>query len=355
MAASVHWRAVGRCGLGPTTTQLMRAVGRPPPTWKYGIDMTKKRATRLILAIYAILLVIAGFYWFQSARDAVVSDASGRHLTFSLPLYSAWQQCRDSAILFSPGNWEWTAVDPHAEILNWENRKTMPLPLPHPNALKTYSFSQSPDCSTVVVAEGSDLYAIDESGAADYLGMGELPTYSPLGNRIAFVREDTLFVRSMSDDQETRVGHVRDWFAVEGMHIDDIAWGADESFFVVRATSLKMGAITSKLALLPISNATTVGTPLEIASGWLSKPAVSPDGRLIAYLRNTALSKPSMLVLYGLTLRCAIATAEVSRGDQVIWSPDGERLLLHAGIQAEAELVLVADIKVPSAPDRCID
>ena len=319
------------------------------------MDMTKKRASRLVLTIYAIPLVIAGFYWVLSTRDAVVTDASGRHLTFSLPLYSAWQQCRESAILFSRGSWEWIGVDPHAEILNWGNLKTSPLPLPHPNALKTYSFSQSPDCSTVVVAEGSDLYAIDSSGEADYLGVGELPTYSPVGNRIAFVREGALFVRSMSDGQETRIGHGRDWFAAEDMHMDDIAWGANESLLMVRATSVGIGAITSKLVILSMNDATTVEAPLEIARGWLGKPAVSPDGRLIAYLRNTELAKPSTLVLYDLTLRCAIATAEVPRGDQVNWSPDGERLLLHVGTQAEAELLHVADIKLPNVPDRCID
>lgn len=321
-------------------------------------DMMKKptKSNRTILLVYGFMLASClGLAWFKTRPDVVDFESNGHQLKFSLPLQSSWQQCAETAILFSPGSWEWVGIDPEAKILNWASGTAAKLPLPHPNAWKTYMFSQSPDCTTVVISEGSDMYLVDvSSGKTEPLGTGLFPTFSPAGDQVAYVQGEDVWIKSIGDGRASVMLAMRDWLSDEWTGIGGFSWGGKGLTAVLRALSNREAGNTTKLVVFSLQDGHVDDIEAEITGGWLGQPVISPDGGMLAYVNQIGTPKLELLTIYDIERRCVVAKTPLDYGGDVFWSPDGRDLVVQAGIRLEAEQIAVSELLPLDRDTTCV-
>jgi Tol biopolymer transport system component/DNA-binding winged helix-turn-helix (wHTH) protein len=161
------------------------------------------------------------------------------------------------------------------------------------------------------------------------------PAFSPDGQTIAFVRSlgpivQELFVASVSGNREPRQ------LTFDKTWIDGVAWSADGTRIVF--ASLRKNNSQVSLWQIPAAG----GEPELIATGGkkLGSPAVSSDGRTIAFVENSQDSNIWRLQLDGLSNRDAFRRhIESSRSDNSPqFSSDGKRIVFASSRTANYEI-----------------
>ena len=180
---------------------------------------------------------------------------------------------------------------------------------------------------------------VDGGGAAAHVATGFLPSWSPDGSRIAFVRGvgqgDGVFVVRLDGSGERRVAP---GLTYGGVLTDPPRWSPDG-----RRVAFQSGALGERAFVTVVDVAS--GDARQLTPG--VHPRWSPDGSLIAFAAQDQRSSPiSVIAPDGSGLR-ALGAAPASPSaayDYPAWSPDGRRIaFLRLGFRAEQVFVVGVD------------
>ncbi len=191
------------------------------------------------------------------------------------------------------------------------------------------SFSLSPDGQRVAVGVstpggGLDIW-VKQLDRGPFLritfsGRDRRPTWSPDGHEIAFVRDSgsggDVYARAVDGSgKERRLAHI-------GRPIQEVEWSHDGHWIVVRTET---GAAGNGDILAVSTSGDTSTVPLATSSYTELQPALSPDGRWVAYVSNEAVTNEVYVRPF--------PNAEAGRwqvsnggGGSPVWSPDGKEL-----------------------------
>jgi Tol biopolymer transport system component len=188
--------------------------------------------------------------------------------------------------------------------------------------------SLSPDGNQVAFVRNGDVFVkqVDGEGLVQLtstVSTEDSPVWSPDGRQIAFRRDGFVFTTSPLGGAETRIAETRRPNLLQRM-----AWTSD-------AKSLILSELTSPIcaSLFMVSVSTGEKTRLtwppepSIGDGW---PAVSPDGRTLAFARYPQDSSPTihLLSLSGGGPRRIRTERSVLFG--MAWTPDGNELVFSS-------------------------
>jgi Tol biopolymer transport system component len=189
--------------------------------------------------------------------------------------------------------------------------------------------SLSPDGSQVVFERHGDIFVKQSEGEA-FLQLTNTataetsPTWSPDGHRIAFARDRTgIFLISPLGGAERKVAEIKAPLLLRTM-----AWTPEgESLVISELTS----PICASLFLVSVTTGAKkrLTWPAEpsIGDGW---PAVSPDGRTLAFARYSQDSTANIYVLPLARGEPRQITAEKSSLLGLAWTPNGKELIFSS-------------------------
>jgi len=205
------------------------------------------------------------------------------------------------------------------------------------------SFALSPDGKRLAVGLGQSVGGLGvwikqlDRGVFSKLTFGERdrrPAWSPDGRTVAFVRDSTnggnIYGKSADGSGEERLLVRLD------RPIQEVAWSADGQWLVARTDNGVAGA--GDLVAVRTSGDTT---PVPLAATRFTEmhPAVSPDGRWLAYTSNESGANEVYVRAFGATG----GRWQVSNGGGMspVWGPGGRELFFlgGAGRLVAAELV----------------
>jgi Tol biopolymer transport system component len=184
-----------------------------------------------------------------------------------------------------------------------------------------FALSPSGDGTAIAFVTASDgenhiaTIGIDGSGM-QVLGAGIEPTMSPDGTKIAFVRDNDIYVMNADGSGEQRI--------VGNPHVDEFPqWSPDGTTIVFdhyasKAPTDSGFSENSSIMVVPI----TGGGPTTLTQGGTAgEPTYSPDGSQIAFRRNN-----SIWVMDADGSNEQEIVPEVGVVDDPRWSPDGKTI-----------------------------
>jgi len=147
---------------------------------------------------------------------------------------------------------------------------------------------------------------------------------SPDGKLIAYVRDtagrQTLWVKQLATDR------VLQFDDLDGDHCPGLAFSPDGSYvYFVRKPELSPNGVLYRVPYLG-------GTPVRVLSGISGEPAISPDGRRVAFIRSTLATHGEDSVMTAAVDGSGERTlasygAPGIHFNRIIWTPDGKYLV----------------------------
>jgi Tol biopolymer transport system component len=187
----------------------------------------------------------------------------------------------------------------------------------------------SPDGSQVVFERHGDIFVKQSEGEAfvqlTNTAMAETsPAWSPDGRQIAFVRDRTgIFVISPLGGAERKVAEIK-----APLMLRTMAWTPDgESLVISELTSPICASLFLVSATTGAKKRLTWPPEPSIGDGW---PAVSPDGRTVAFARYSQDSTANIYVLPLGQGEPRQITGEKSSLLGLAWTPNGKELIFSS-------------------------
>lgn len=294
----------------------------------------------------------------RSAQDLrpVVYSNDGRHVTLSLPLYSSWQHCANSAVLYHSGVWEFTGAPAQAQILNWDTGYPRTLPLPTGDRIGSHTFSQSPDCATVAFTDQDWIYLFSvESGSLTKWVAGAYPAYAPDGKSIAFQRDRTLILKQVASGEETALHDLDGLLSGQASYLAGVSWGGTGRYLLLTMEFADREPFGEDFVLVDLDGGNAI-TVFQTSSGQLlSPPAMSPDERYVAYIDEAASNQDSALIVYGIAQACVVAVHPMVDASKVFWAPDGTQILVMTWPGSEGDFIDVSDVLPANLTPPCLE
>jgi Tol biopolymer transport system component len=213
--------------------------------------------------------------------------------------------------------------------------------------------SLSPDGNQVALERNGDIFVkeVDSEALVQLTRTAEpeqAPAWSPDGRRIAFTRgRDGIFVISPLGGGERKVADTR-----AAVLLRTMAWTPDSSSLVISELT---SSICASLFVISIETGqkTRLTWPPEpsIGDGW---PAVSPDGRTVAFARYTQDTSANIHIVPITGGEPRQVTADKASIFGLAWTPEGE-LVFSSDRDGAFRLWRVAAKRLPDAPVAALD
>ena len=213
--------------------------------------------------------------------------------------------------------------------------------------------SLSPDGNQVAFERNGDIFVkqVDSEALAQLTRTAEpeqAPAWSPDGRWIAFSRgRDGIFVISPLGGGERKVADTR-----AAVLLKTMAWTSDSSSLVVSELT---SSICASLFVISIETGqkTRLTWPPEpsIGDGW---PAISPDGRIVAFARYSQDTSANIHIAPITGGEPRQVTADKASIFGLAWTPDGE-LVFSSDRDGAFRLWRVAAKRLPDAPVAALD
>lgn len=192
----------------------------------------------------------------------------------------------------------------------------------------------APDSGRLAYEDGLGRIAVVdvETRAVRTLVEGHLPSWSPDGRQIAFLRGFQLFVIDAGGGEPRRVAP---GLAASGVAAYEPAWSPDGTRIVFAGgeeDAHNMFPRSSEIHVVGVSDGTV--TALTTSRNEKVAPAWSSDGTAIVFAERVRDEPRSELVLIasdGSGRRVLTRPQPLEFDDQPAWSPDGRRLAIAAG------------------------
>ena len=213
--------------------------------------------------------------------------------------------------------------------------------------------SLSPDGNQVAFERNGDIFVkqVDSEALAQLTRTAEpeqAPAWSPDGRRIAFSRgRDGIFVISPLGGGERKVADTR-----AAVLLKTMAWTPDSSSLVISELT---SSICASLFVISIETGqkTRLTWPPEpsIGDGW---PAISPDGRMVAFARYSQDTSANIHIAPITGGEPRQVTADKASIFGLAWTPDGE-LVFSSDRDGAFRLWRVGAKRLPDAPVAALD
>jgi len=213
--------------------------------------------------------------------------------------------------------------------------------------------SLSPDGNQVAFERNGDIFVkqVDSEALAQLTRTAEpeqAPAWSPDGRQIAFSRAgEAIFVMSPLGGAERKIANTK-----AAVLLKTMAWTPDSSSLVVSELT---SSICASLFVISIETGqkTRLTRPPEpsIGDGW---PAVSPDGRTVAFARYSQDSSPNIHIVPTTGGEPRQVTADEASIFGLAWTRDGE-LVFSSDRNGAYRLWRVDAKRLPDAPVAALD
>ncbi|MBL8095446.1 MAG: PD40 domain-containing protein [Anaerolineales bacterium] len=277
-------------------------------------------------------------------------------MTLPLPAYSSWDRCASGAILYHSGVWDYGGAPAQAQVLNWETGYPQTLPLPGDDEPYDPTFSYSPDCRTVALADQDWIYLFDvDTTTLTKWTAGNRPAYSPDGQTLALERERHLILKDVASGDETVVEILDDLLSGARSSLTRLSWGSTGTTLLLTLNYNDREPFGEDFVLVDLNERAV--SVLQSSTGVaLSAPSLSPERRYVAYVNDALNRAGGSLRLYAGERACVVAEHPVTYADEVFWTPDGTRLLVTTWPGTEGDFLDVSGwLPTESASAPCLD